>query len=60
MFFSKPGEYEPCGIFTLGHLKLIILTAICITMALKNTVTKSKNEQKMHDLLNVYKKLTYS
>ena len=46
MFFSKPGEYEPCGIFTLGHLKLIILTAICITMALKNTVTKSKNEIK--------------
>ena len=46
MFFSKPGEYEPCGIFTLGHLKLIILTAICITIALKNTVTKSKNEIK--------------
>ena len=46
MFFSKPGEYEPCGIFTLGHLKLIILTAICITMALKNTVTKNKNEIK--------------
>ena len=53
MFFSKPGEYEPCGIFTLGHLKLIILTAICITMALKNTVTKSKNEIK-----NIIKKCT--
>ena len=53
MFFSKPGEYEPCGIFTLGHLKLIILTAICITMALKNTVTKSENEIK-----NIIKKCT--
>ena len=53
MFFSKPGEYEPCGIFTLGHLKLIILTAICITIALKNTVTKSKNEIK-----NIIKKCT--
>ena len=23
MFFAKPGEYEPCGIFTPNHFKLI-------------------------------------
>ncbi len=46
MFFSKPGEYEPCGIFTFDHLKLIILTIICVIIALKNTVKYSKEEIK--------------
>ena len=42
MFFSKPGEYEPCGIFTLGHLKLIILTAICNNGTKKHSNKKQK------------------
>ena len=46
MFFSKPGEYEPCGIFTADHFKLIIITVICITIALKNTINKNKEEVK--------------
>ena len=46
MFFSKPGEYEPCGIFTANHFKLIIITIICITISLKNTIKKSKEEVK--------------
>ena len=27
-FFARPGEYEPCGIFTTGHLILTIITII--------------------------------
>lgn len=46
MFFSKPGEYEPCGIFTINHFKLIIITIICITIGLKNTINKNKEEVK--------------
>ena len=26
MFFARPNEYEPCGIFTTKHFILIILT----------------------------------
>ena len=26
--FARPGEYEPCGIFSWGHLALIIVTII--------------------------------
>lgn len=40
MFFAKPGEYEACGIFTLEHFVLIILTTIGIIIALKNTINK--------------------
>lgn len=44
MLFSKPGEYEACGIFTHNHLKLILVTVLCIIIALKNTVNKNKEE----------------
>lgn len=40
MFFSKPGEYELCGIFTVGHFILIAITFICIVIALKCTANK--------------------
>ena len=40
MFFAKPGEYEPCGIFTIGHFILIAITLVAIIIALKNTVNK--------------------
>ena len=44
MFFAKPGEYEPCGIFTMQHFELIIITVLGIIFALKNTVNKTKDE----------------
>ena len=40
MFFAKPNEYEPCGIFTTKHFILIILTIAAISVALKKTVNK--------------------
>ena len=46
MFFAKPNEYEPCGIFTTKHFILIILTIAAISVALKKTVNKSKEEVK--------------
>ena len=44
MFFAKTGEYEPCGIFTMQHFELIIITVLGIIFALKNTVNKTKDE----------------
>lgn len=46
MLFAKPGEYEPCGIFTKDHFILIIVTIIGIATALKNTIHRSKEEVK--------------
>ena len=45
-FFARPGEYEPCGIFSWGHLALIVVTIIGIKIALKKTVHKTKKEVK--------------
>ena len=41
MFFAKPGEYNPCGLFTTQHFELIAITIIGILIALKNTVNNS-------------------
>lgn len=46
MLFAKPGEYEPCGIFTKAHITLIIITIIGIAISLKKTIHKSKKEVK--------------
>lgn len=46
MLFAKPGKYAPCGIFTKGHLGLIIVTILGIIMSLKKTVKKTKAEVK--------------
>lgn len=46
MLFAKPGEYEPCGMFTTGHFELIIITIFGIFIALKNTINKTKEEVK--------------
>ena len=46
MFFAKAGEYEPCGIFSMQHFELIIITILGIIFALKNTVHKTKEEVK--------------
>lgn len=53
MFFARPNEYESCGIFTTKHFILIILTIVAISVALKKTVHKSKEE--VHKII---KKLT--
>ena len=42
--FSNVGEYEPCGIFTIGHFILIAITILGISIALKNSTKKSKKE----------------
>lgn len=46
MFFSKSGEYSACGIFTIGHLILLIITILCIMLALKFTKNSSKENVK--------------
>lgn len=48
--FAKIGEYEPCGIFTTGHLVLIIITVIGIIIALKCSQKK--------DVYNIIKSIT--
>ena len=50
--FSNMGEYEPCGIFTIGHFSLILITLIVIFIALKKTVNKNKEQ--------VYKIIKYT
>lgn len=42
MFLSKPGEYEPCGIFTTQHFILMIITLVGIGIALKYTINKKE------------------
>lgn len=37
MFFAAPGIYKACGLFTLGHLILALLTVCGIVLALKYT-----------------------
>jgi len=41
MFFAKAGEVEPCGIFTLGHLILVIIFLGIIAIAVKFTNIKN-------------------
>jgi len=40
MFLASPGEYEACGIFTIQHFILVIITIIGVIVALKYTVNK--------------------
>ena len=47
--FSNVGEYKPCGIFTLGHFILIVITIIGIFIALKKTV--NKNTVEVHKII---------
>lgn len=35
MFFAKPGLYEACGLFSIGHIFLLLLTILGIYLALK-------------------------
>ena len=46
MLFAYQGEYQPCGIFTTDHFKLILITIIGIIVALKKSINKNKDEIK--------------
>ena len=46
MFFSKPGEYEPCGLFSVGHFILLVLSLSIVGIALYNTKNISKEKVK--------------
>lgn len=46
MLFAKAGEYEPCGIFSMQHFGLIIVTILGIVVALKKSMNKTKQEVK--------------
>ena len=52
MFLAKPGEYKACGLYTIGHLILFIITVIGILIALKFTKNK-KNEEVRKIIRNV-------
>ena len=54
MFFSKPGEYEPCGMFSVGHFILLVLALSIVGIALSNTKNISKENE---NLLNLSKNL---
>lgn len=47
--FSNEGEYEACGIFTIGHFILIAITIVCIFIALKYSYKKDKKE--VHNII---------
>lgn len=49
MFFSKPGEYEPCGMYTWGHIFLLVVTLIVITIALH--INKNCNEEEVKKII---------
>lgn len=42
MFFAKPGQYAPCGLYTKGHWILFGITIALIIVAVKYTKTKNK------------------
>ena len=44
MFLSKPGEYEPCDMFTVKHLILFIATCLVVLVAVNNTKVMQKED----------------
>lgn len=46
MFFSKPGEYPPAGLFTYQHIILLVTTIILIGFFLFNSINKDSNKIK--------------
>ena len=49
--FSKRGVYEPCGLFSLGHLILFSITIIIIIILLCNT--KNLKEKEVSKILRI-------
>ena len=46
IFFSKPGEYKPCGMYSIGHIVLLVITFICIAIAIHFTKKFNKDNVK--------------
>lgn len=46
MFFAKPGEYEPCKMFSIGHFVLLSITLIVVAIALFFTRKMNKIQTK--------------
>lgn len=46
MFFSKPGEYAPCKMFSSGHFILLGITLVIVIIALYFTKNINKNQVK--------------
>lgn len=44
MFFRRPGEAQPCGMFSIGHLILLTITVISIMIALHFTKKRTKQD----------------
>lgn len=47
MFLAKPGEYEACGIFTIKHLILMVVTFVVIILTLRYTIKNKKDVSKI-------------
>lgn len=52
MFLARPGEYEACGMYTIGHLILLLITISCILIVLKFTKNNNK-EQTLKEIRNI-------
>lgn len=46
MFFAKPGEYEPCQMYSTGHMILLTITLIVVMMLIQFTKNSDKNRVK--------------
>lgn len=46
MFFSKPGQYEPCGMYSAGHIFILSVTVIFVALALYFTKSFDKDKVK--------------
>ena len=44
MFLAKPGVYQPCGMFTLSHWGIFIITWLFIILALMYTKVNKKED----------------
>ena len=51
MFFSKPGEYPPCGLFSKGHIILLAIT-FCIVAILLH-FTKKINKESTKKIIKI-------
>ncbi|MBR3152042.1 MAG: YwaF family protein [Clostridia bacterium] len=49
MFFAKPGEYEACGLFSIGHFVFLTITTIIIIISLY--FTKKKRDKEILDII---------
>lgn len=49
MFFSKPYEYTPCGVFNIKHFCIALVTFLLIGFTLKFTM--NRNEKQVHKII---------